>query len=169
MSIKKALMHYFDKATNGMISFHPETESACVTDWHTGIMNSLASKTLGTVVSSLTTDSVFGKLMSLLLSASGVKYSLGTNGYVKFGSFFGGLIIQWGTLDSLYKAYQLLTFPLAFAKELLSITMTVQNGNQTEINQIRAEPIAIKATASSVPVTFSTTNGGLCYWIAVGF
>ena len=119
MSIKKALMHYFDKATNGMISFHPETESACVTDWHTGIMNSLASKTLGTVVSALTTDSVFGKLMSLLLSASGVRYSLGTNGYVKFGSFFGGLIIQWGTqglnVSKGISASAFVTFPLAFA------------------------------------------------------
>ena len=112
MSIKKALMHYFDKATNGMIAFHPETESACVTDWHTGIMNSLASTTLGTVVSALTTDSVFGKLMSLLLSASGVKYSLGPNGYVKFGSFFGGLIIQWVLMSVTQTGGQPISWPL---------------------------------------------------------
>lgn len=28
MSIKKCIMNYFDKATNAMIPFHPQTESA---------------------------------------------------------------------------------------------------------------------------------------------
>jgi hypothetical protein len=58
---------------------------------------------------------------------------------------------------------------LAFAKELLSLTLTVQNGEQSEVNPLRAEPIAILKTAASIPVTFSATTGGLCYWIAVGF
>lgn len=97
MSIKKCIMNYFDKATNAMIPFHPQTESGAITDWHESIIGSLASKVLPTVVSELTTDSVLGKLMKMLLTASGVKYSIDTNGFVCLGSFFGGLIIQWGT------------------------------------------------------------------------
>lgn len=96
MSIKKCIMNYFDKATNAMVPFHPQTESGAITDWHESIIGSLASKVLPTVVSELTTDSVMGKLMKMLLTASGVKYSIDTNGYVCLGSFFGGLIIQWG-------------------------------------------------------------------------
>lgn len=95
MSIKKCVMHYFDKATSAMIPFHPQTESGAITDWHESVIGSLASKVLPTVVSELTTDSVMGKLMKMLLNASGVKYSIDTNGFVCLGSFFGGLIIQW--------------------------------------------------------------------------
>ena len=111
MSIKKCIMNYFDKATNAMIPFHPQTESGAITDWHESIIGSLASKVLPTVVSELTTDSVMGKLMKMLLSASGVQYSIDTNGYVCLGSFFGGLIIQWG-INS--RADQGVIFPLAF-------------------------------------------------------
>lgn len=109
MSIKKCIMNYFDKATNAMIPFHPQTESGAITDWHESVIGSLASKVLPTVVSELTTDSVMGKLMKMLLNASGVKYSIDTNGYVCLGSFFGGLIIQWGT-----SVYGSVKFPLAF-------------------------------------------------------
>ena len=110
MSIKKCIMNYFDKATNAMVPFHPQTESGAITDWHESIIGSLASKVLPTVVSELTTDSVMGKLMKMLLNASGVKYSIDTNGYVCLGSFFGGLIIQWGS-----STYGSITFPLAFS------------------------------------------------------
>lgn len=99
MSIKKCIMNYFDKATNAMIPFHPQTESGAITDWHESVIKSLASKVLPTVVNELTTDSVMGKLMKMLLNASGVKYSIDTNGYICLGSFFGGLIIQWVTVS----------------------------------------------------------------------
>nr|DAE71573.1 MAG TPA: Putative tail fiber protein fold, Tail fiber, receptor [Caudoviricetes sp.] len=98
MSILKSIMHHWNKTTNSYDTLHPETESAQITDWHSGIMASLASTTLGTVVSAVTTDSVLGKLIKLLLDASGVKYLIDTNGYVCFGSLFGGLIIQWGLI-----------------------------------------------------------------------
>ena len=96
MSILKSIMHHWNKTTNSYDTLHPETESAQITDWHSGIMASLASKTLGTVVDAITTDSVLGKLIKMLLDASGVKYLIATSGYICFGSFFGGLIIQWG-------------------------------------------------------------------------
>ena len=95
MSILKSILHNWNKTTNSYDTLHPETESSQITDWHSGIMASLASTTLSTVVSAVTTDSVLGKLIKLLLDASGVKYLIDTNGYVCFGSLFGGLIIQW--------------------------------------------------------------------------
>ena len=95
MSILKSILHRWNSTNKEYDTLHPETESSQITDWHESIIGSLASKVLPTVVSELTTDSVMGKLMKMLLNASGVKYSIDTNGYVCLGSFFGGLIIQW--------------------------------------------------------------------------
>lgn len=111
MSILKAILHHWNKTNKEYDILHPETESAQITDWHSGIMASLASKTLGTVVDAITTDSVLGKLIKLLLNASGVKYLIDINGYICFGEFFGGLIIQWGSQDSNAREFY---FPLAF-------------------------------------------------------
>lgn len=99
MSILKGILHHWNKTNSAYDTIHPETESAQVTDWHSGIMSSLASKTLGTVVDAITTDSVLGKLIKMLLNASGVKYLIDTNGYICFGEYFGGLIIQWGVMQ----------------------------------------------------------------------
>lgn len=121
MSILKSIMHHWNKTTNSYDTLHPETESAQITDWHSGIMASLASTTLGTVVSAVTTDSVLGKLIKLLLDASGVKYLIDTNGYVCFGSLFGGLIIQWVSVTWGSSATSTtLTLPIAFSQSLYS-------------------------------------------------
>lgn len=111
MSVLKSILHHWNSTSKAYDTLHPETEAAQVTDWHKSIIGSLASKVLPTVVSELTTDSVMGKLMKLLLTASGVKYSINTNGYVCLGSFFGGLIIQWGN----NKAGDV-AFPIAFTR-----------------------------------------------------
>ena len=99
MSVLKSILHHWNSTSKAYDTLHPETEAAQVTDWHKSIIGSLASKVLPTVVSELTTDSVMGKLMKMLLNASGVKYSIDSNGYVCLGSFFGGLIIQWGLVS----------------------------------------------------------------------
>lgn len=121
MSILKSIMHHWNKTTNSYDTLHPETESAQITDWHSGIMSSLASKTLGTVVDAITTDSVLGQLLKMVLTASGVKYNIATNGYICFGSFFGGLIIQWGTVSmGSDKQSTAFTYPITFPKEFIS-------------------------------------------------
>ena len=114
MSILKSIMHHWNKTTNSYDTLHPETESAQITDWHSGIMASLASKTLGTVVDAITTDSVLGKLIKMLLNASGVKYLIDTNGYICFGEFFGGLIIQWGIAPLVTENTAKAFFPISF-------------------------------------------------------
>ena len=59
------------------------------------IVKKLALTTTISAVTALQTNSWFGQLLKLVLTASGVKYSIATNGYVCLGEFFGGLIIQW--------------------------------------------------------------------------
>ena len=124
MSILKSIMHHWNKTTNSYDTLHPETESAQITDWHSGIMASLASKTLGTVVDAITTDSVLGKLIKTLLDASGVKYLIDTNGYVCFGSLFGGLIIQWGYFLDNTPNNSEVTLPIAFVSALYVVVIT---------------------------------------------
>ena len=96
MSILKSILHHYNKTTKSYDTLHPETESAQITDWNQGIVNTLASTALGGLVSTLTSDSLLAKMIQKVLEATGVKYSLGQNGYVCFGSLVGNLIIQWG-------------------------------------------------------------------------
>lgn len=60
------------------------------------LLKKLALTTTISAITALTTDSWFGQLLKMVLTASGVRYHAAQNGYICFGSFFGNLIIQWG-------------------------------------------------------------------------
>ena len=111
MSILKVILHHWNKTTQSYDNFHPETEVSQVTDWNQGIVNTLGSTALGTLVNTLTSDSLLATMIQKVLTATGVKYSMGQNGYICFGSLFGGLIIQWGK-NTLTSNGQQFTFPL---------------------------------------------------------
>lgn len=112
MSILKGILHHWNKTNSAYDTIHPETEVAQVTDWNKGIVNTLANTGLSSLVNVLSSDSLLALLIKKVFDATGVKYSLGENGYVCFGSLVGGLIIQWGIIDALNNA--VFTFPLAF-------------------------------------------------------
>lgn len=99
MSILKGILHHWNKTTSAYDTIHPETESGQVTDWNQGIVNTLASTALGSLVNTLTSDSLLAKMIQKVLTATGVKYNMAQNGYLCFGSLFGGLIIQWGMIS----------------------------------------------------------------------
>lgn len=112
MSILKVILHHWNKTTQSYDNFHPETEVSQVTDWNNGIVNTLASTALGTLVNTLTSDSLLATMIQKVLTATGVKYSMGQNGYICFGSLFGGLIIQWGYSSGKSKTWNQ-TLPVA--------------------------------------------------------
>ena len=95
MSILKGILHHWNKTSSAYDTIHPETEVAQVTDWNNGIVNTLASTGLSSLVNVLSSDSLLALLIKKVFDATGVKYSLGQNGYVCWGSLFGGVITQW--------------------------------------------------------------------------
>ena len=95
MSILKGILHHWNKTTKSYDTIHPETEVAQITNWNQGIVNTLASTALGTLVNTLTSDSLLATMIQKVLTATGVKYNMAQNGYICLGSLFGGLIIQW--------------------------------------------------------------------------
>lgn len=58
------------------------------------IIKKMALTTAITAISALTTDSWFGQLLKMVLTASGVRYLAEQNGYICLGSFFGNIIIH---------------------------------------------------------------------------
>ena len=116
MSILKSILHRWNKDSKSYDTLHPETEVAQITDFADGIVSKLAATTAISAISALQTDSWFGKMMKWVLDASGVKYLMDTNGYVCFGSLFGGLIIQWGIIGSSCRADVSITYPVAFSR-----------------------------------------------------
>ena len=114
MSILKSILHRWNKENKSYDTLHPETEVAQITDFADGIVSKLAATTAISAISALQTDSWFGKMMKWVLDASGVKYLIDTNGYVCFGSLFGGLIIQWGIAPLVAENTAKALFPIAF-------------------------------------------------------
>ena len=117
MSILKGILHHWNKTTKSYDTIHPETEVVQITDWNNGIVNTLASTALGTLVSTLTSDSLLATMIQKVLTATGVKYNVAQNGYLCFGSLFGGLIIQWGN-----SSHGWASFPIMFTSYRLIIT-----------------------------------------------
>ena len=84
------------------------------------IVKKLALTKTISAVTALQTNSWFGQLLKLVLTASGVKYSIAQNGYVCLGSFFGGLIIQWGIFSMNVKGATKVTLPVSCANALFA-------------------------------------------------
>ena len=141
MSILKGIMHHWNKTKNDYDVIHPETDYKKITDWNEGIVATLASTALGTLVSTLTSDSLLALLIKKVFDATGVKYNIAQNGYVCFGSLVGGLIIQWvsanTTLGNDEGTYVMLplTFPTKGLTALLSDTYGRLSNSSAMANQ----------------------------------
>lgn len=164
MSILKGILHHWNKTSSAYDTIHPETEVAQVTDWNTGIVNTLASTGLSSLVNVLSSDSLLALLIKKVFDATGVKYSLDQNGYVCFGSWFGGLIIQWGSASGNDDNRKNTTnFPISFSSTcfIVCITQNADAEGDTYRNDARIMGI------SKSSFTWGTNNGK-SYWMAIG-
>lgn len=125
MSILKGIMHHWNKTKNDYDVIHPETDYKKITDWNEGIVATLASTGLGTLVNTLTSDSLLATMIQKVLTATGVKYNIAQNGYLCFGSLFGGLIIQWGYAYTANGVYRTGTLPISFQEAVFCCVATM--------------------------------------------
>lgn len=164
MSILKGILHHWNKTTKSYDTIHPETEVAQITDWNNGIVNTLASTALGTLVSTLTSDSLLALLIKKVFDATGVKYNIAQNGYVCFGSLVGGLIIQWGlfTTSTISDEYTV-SYPLAFSNQAIPVA------TKEDLKEESHRDFII-VNFNTKYFTFATkdTAGIACLWIAIG-
>lgn len=153
--IKNGRINIWNAVKKQFETVHPETETARITDFADGIVQKLALTSAMTAVTALQTDSWFGKLLKMALTASGVKYNIAQNGYVCFGSFFGGLIIQWG----LGKTAQTFTLPISTQ---WSKVVAFHNGESPDT-------VSVKADVVQSTFTVKTLSGAVdAHYISIG-
>lgn len=169
MSVLKSILHHWNSTSKTYDTLHPETEVGQITDFGKGLLNQLAATTVQSVISALQTNSWFGQLLKLVLSASGVKYSIDTNGYVCLGSFFGGLIIQWGyssPVPSGTKSLQVY-YPIAFNKIPLTINLTAYGNTLGLLCWLSASEGTKGFVVNSTNVSDGSINTQVS-WFAIG-
>ena len=158
MSVLKSILHHWNSTDKAYDTLHPETEVGQITDFGKGLLNQLAATTAQSVISALQTNSWFGQLLKLVLNASGVKYSIDTNGYVCLGSFFGGLIIQW--INNALENRDIVPPLTGYTKLAELATHRTGEGNYV--------PIAIvNRDGSSIKIVTNVKETSTSYWIGL--
>lgn len=164
MSILKGILHHWNKTTKSYDTIHPETEVAQVTDWNEGIVATMASTALSGLVKTLSSDSLLTLLIKKVFEATGVKYSLGQNGYMCWGSLFGGVITQWINNCNFNKES---TWPVSFGT--IYIAICVVKGYTTDKSIYTCKMAATDGTKFTVTATrdgvYATDIYGFCFGI----
>lgn len=142
----------------GILNHWKSFKVSQVSDFAEGIIQKLALTSAITAISSLQTNSWFGQLLKMVLNASGVKCNIAQNGYVCLGSFFGGLIMQWGSNE-----HGWVTFPISFN----SFRKIITNHQGTAYFDSRAVEYN-SLTGFTLSVHDNSGTGQDAQWIAFG-
>lgn len=165
----------FDTAVNSKINTHNSSSTAHSTLFNqcektsnlaNDIVTKLAQTTAISVISALQTNSWFGQLLKLVLNASGMKYLIAQEGYICFGSLFGGLIIQWGHAMNKNGYYRTADLPITFTTVTFEAvaTMGALGNDETVYGCVWNYEESTKST-----IQFRTTDlSGNPWYIVVG-
>lgn len=142
----------------GILNHWKSFKVSQVSDFAEGIIQKLALTSAIMAISSLQTNSWFGQLLKMVLTASGVRYNIAQNGYVCLGIFFGGLIMQWGSNE-----HGWVTFPISFN----SFRKIITNHQGTAYFDSRAVEYN-SLTGFTLSVHDNSGTGQDAQWIAFG-
>lgn len=140
VQIDKSIVYTHKSDVEEMIAAHDASDTAHesrfklfekIADFGNDIIKKLALTTAISAITALETNSWFGQLLKMVLTASGVKYNIAQNGYVCLGSFFGGLIIQWGCFEGIRSGSTIL-LPLS-ATPIVVVAADVDTANNSLI------------------------------------
>ena len=143
-----------------------------IADFGDDLIKKLALTTAITAITALETGSWFGQLLKMVLTASGVKYNIATNGYICFGSFFGGLIIQWispsMSSDSYYGDFSL---PIAFSNKIFGCYAMDIIGGSSSAKMTEASFSWVQGDSTLSKIRFVTDNSSIGGFeaIAIGY
>lgn len=143
-----------------------------IADFGDDLIKKLALTTAISAVTALQTDSLFGQLLKMVLTASGVRYNIAQDGYVCLGSFFGGLIIQWGllpmNLSGEAETYGHCHFPISFSDTEYRIVANHLGTDAAIMYQLFRECSPSDCTLCSKLYDGSHGTSWLANWIAIG-
>ena len=171
VQIDKSIVYTHKSDVEEMISTHNASDTAHETrfklfekiaDFGNDIIKKLALTTAITAITALETGSWFGQLLKMVLTASGVKYNIAQNGYVCLGSFFGGLIIQWGR----YNSDTIQGYPISFRAE--PIVLGIHYGGQADVNIVASGTLGDAAPGNLYFYHSNYSNKVQVNWIAIG-
>lgn len=102
-------------------------------------------------------------LVTYLSTGTGFAISLTENGYIKFPSWLGGLIIQWGHIVNVTaEAYaQTVIFPIAFPSECLNVEITLQGSTDFMGGYWLVD--------NRTKTSFTTQYQASKFWFAIGY
>ena len=138
VQIDKSIVYTHKSDVEEMIAAHDASDTAHenrfklfekISDFADDIIKKLALTTAITAITALETNSWFGQLLKMVLTASGVKYNIAQNGYICFGSFFGGLILQWGSFGKVVSG-SVISLPIS-ATPVVAIPVDVNISNNS--------------------------------------
>ena len=165
VKIDKSIVYTHKSDVEEMIATHDASDTAHeirfklfekITDFGNDLIKNLALTTAISAITALETNSWFGQLLKMVLTASGVKYNIAQNGYVCLGDFFGGLIIQWGYVNSTNSNTRIYLPINAFP---VSVVMNDENSENNDLS------ISTHSyTSGSFVVSGSRRDGNTVIW-----
>lgn len=171
VQIDKSIVYTHKSDVEEMIATHDASDTAHETrfklfekiaDFGNDIIKKLALTTAITAITALETGSWFGQLLKMVLTASGVKYNIAQNGYVCLGSFFGGLIIQWGR----NRSDTMIGFPISFS--VPPIIIGCHWGTHADVNVVTNSDLG-ESEKYNIYLLHSNYDGTVAVnWIAIG-
>lgn len=127
----------------------------------TGADNSTRIATTGWVRSS----------MLAIATAAGFAVSLASTGYIKFPSWLGGLVMQWGSTASSGSADVTVTLPIAFPTAFKAVVMSANVGGGATVTTVVSGSVINLSSFSLGAYTSSSgaRTANTCGWFAIGY